>query len=325
MKVMGQRSWRAGEAMELLELPTPEPRADEVRVAVKAIGVNPVDWKMRTMGVLRLAARVLAPPPPVVVGVDFAGVVEAVGQQVRTVKVGDRVAGGTIFARRQRGSYADTVVVREDQLVPVPDHVGFEAASCVGVAGVTARMAIVDVGGMLRGPPAAEPPRVLVLGASGGVGQLTVQVAKLHGAFVVGVCSAKNVERVRALGADVVLDYHAGDPLEQARALGSFRVVVDCVGSYSGPACRSLLGARGRHVLVSGDTAASLMNVLVPPFSSRALLARPVTAFLRPVMDALAAGKLHIEIAERIPLVEAERAHALSRGGRMQGKIVLIP
>jgi len=94
MKLMAQRSWRRDEPLVLLELPTPEPSADQVRVAVKAIGVNPVDWKMRERGPLRAAARWLAPPPPVVVGVDFAGIVDAVGSAVREVRAGDRVLGG---------------------------------------------------------------------------------------------------------------------------------------------------------------------------------------------------------------------------------------
>src|SRR5204862_7713166 len=102
MKAMAQRTWNAAEPLELLELPTPEPNKGEVRVKVQAIGVNPVDWKMRSSGPLRLAARVLGPKPPVVVGVDFAGVVEAVGPGVTRAGVGDRVVGGTNFSRGQR-------------------------------------------------------------------------------------------------------------------------------------------------------------------------------------------------------------------------------
>lgn len=194
MKAMAQRTWKAGERLELVELPTPEPRRGEVRVGVQAVGVNPVDWKMRSHGPLRQAARLLGPKPPVVVGVDFAGVVDAVGPGVVGFSPGDRVVGGTDFSRGQRGSYADTVVVREDQLCPVPDSVDIAVAAALPVSGVTARMAVVDLGRIRRESTADR--RVLVLGASGAVGQLAVQIAKSEDAFVVGVCSAKNADLV---------------------------------------------------------------------------------------------------------------------------------
>ena len=263
MKLMAQASWKKGERLALIEVPTPAPRPDEIRVSVRAIGVNPVDWKMREMGPLRLAARLIGARPPVVVGVDFAGVVDAVGAKVVGVAVGDRVVGGTDFARRQRGSYADTVFVRADQLCALPDAVDFETAGALPVAGVTAWMSVIELGRVGAGQ------RALVLGASGGVGQLALQIAKrVRGAFVVAVCSAKNAELVRGLGADVVLDYTAGDALAQARAHAPYQAVIDCVGSYAGAGCRALLGPGGRHVIVSGDTIGTAIQPLVPPFTS---------------------------------------------------------
>jgi NADPH:quinone reductase-like Zn-dependent oxidoreductase len=320
MKGMGQRSWRRGEALVPFELPTPEPAPDQVRVAVRAIGVNPVDWKMREFGPLRLAARVIGAPPPVVVGVDFAGVVDAVGARVTGVRVGERVVGGTDFSRRQRGSYADTVLVRPDQLHPLPDGFDLEVAGALPVAGVTAWMSVVDLGRLAAGQ------RALILGASGGVGQLAVQIAKhVRGGRVVAVCSAKNVALVEALGADVVLDYGKGDALAQARAHGPYQVVVDCVGSYDGGGCRALLARGGRHVIVSGESIGAMAQLLAPPFSSRAVLGRPSRKRLAPVVAAVAAGQVQVRIAHRFALAEAEQAHALSRGGRVAGKIVLLP
>jgi NADPH:quinone reductase-like Zn-dependent oxidoreductase len=320
LKLLAQRSWAKGERLSIVELATPPPRPSEVRVAVKAIGVNPVDWKMREMGPLRLAARLIGPPPPVVVGVDFAGVVEAIGTHVGGVQVGDRVVGGTDFQRGQRGSYADTVFVRPDQLAPIPDGVDFETAGAIPVAGVTAWMSVVEIGRLATGQ------RALILGASGGVGQLAVQIAKnVCGAFTVGVCSAKNAALVRGLGADAVLDYGAGDPLDAARQHGPYQVVVDCVGGYSGAACRALLAQGGRHVIVSGEKLAAVAQLLVPPFSSRAVLGRPRRARLAPVVAAVAAGKLRVNVTHRFPLAAGEEAHALSRTGRVAGKIVLLP
>lgn len=319
MRAMAQRSWAAGEPLVAIELPTPEPRANEVRVAVRAIGVNPVDWKMRQRGPLRLAARLIGPRPPVIFGVDFAGVVEAVGAKVTSVKVGDPVVGGTDFSRGQRGSQADTVVVRESQLALLPAGFDLELAAALPVAGVTAYRCIVEVGRLGPGQ------RALVLGASGGVGQLAVQFARAQGGSAVGVCSGKNAALVRELGAEAVIDYTQGDPLVAARALAPFQVVLDAVGGYSGAACRRLLGPGGRHVMIAAEGLGESLNVVVPPFTSRSVLGRPTAARLRAVVDAVASGALRVRIEERIPLAEAERALALSQAGRMTGKIVLIP
>ena len=323
MHVMAQATWAPTDPLNMVELPTPEPRAGEVRVAVKAVGVNPVDWKMRQRGPLRLAARLLGPPLPFVPGVDFAGIVEALGPGVTALAAGDRVVGGTNFSRGQRGSYADVAVVRADQLCKLPPNVDLEAAGAMPVAGVTAWMAVVGIGRIAQAPEAER--RVLVLGASGGVGQLAVQLAKTHRATVVGVCSARNADRVRALGADAILDYQAGDPLEAAKAHGPFRVVVDCVGGYSAGACRGLLGSGGRHVMVPGDTFGAMVQILVPPFTSRLLLGKPDAAHLAPLVAEMEAGRLRVEIAHRLPLAQAEEAHRLSQSGRVAGKIVLVP
>lgn len=319
MQAMAQKSWAVGEPMVLTELPTPEPRADEVRVRVAAIGVNPVDWKMRTRGPLRLAARLLGPPPPVVVGVDFAGVIDAVGAKVTDLRVGDRVVGGTDFSRGQRGSYADTVVVRADQVTTLPTAVDTVIAGALPVAGVTAYRCVVEVGQLRPGQ------RALILGASGGVGQLAVQFARIRGGEAVGVCSTRNVPLVQALGAAHVLDYTQGDALAQARAFAPYQVVVDCVGGHGGAACRGLLGPGGRHVMIAAEGALETMNILVPPFSSRSVLGRPTAARLRPVVDAVASGALKLRIAATMPLIEAEAALAESHAGRLTGKLVLVP
>jgi NADPH:quinone reductase-like Zn-dependent oxidoreductase len=320
MKLMAQRSWRRAEPLVMVELPTPEPGADQVRVAVKAIGVNPVDWKLRESGPLRIAARWIGPPPPVVVGIDFAGIVDAVGAQVRDVRVGERVVGGTDFARRQRGSYADTVFVRADQLCALPSQIPFDVAGALPVAGVTAWMSVVEIGRLVAGQ------RALILGASGGVGQFAVQIAKrVQQGFVVGVCSGANAALVRGLGADVVLDYTERDALAQAQAYGPYQVVVDCVGSYSGPGCRALLARGGRHVIVSGDSLGAVAQLLAPPFSSKAVLGRPNRDRLERVVAAVAAGQLQVNIARRFRLDEAEQAHQLSQTGRVTGKLVLLP
>lgn len=320
MKAMAQRTWKKGSALELVELDDPTPQGHDVRVRVQAAGVNPVDWKMRTFGPLRLAARVIGPPPPVVVGVDFMGTVDAVGDRVTDFQPGDRVAGGTMFSRGQRGSMADTVCVRDDQIVRVPSSVSDDVAACLGVAGATAKLALDDIGRLPKGGT------VLVLGASGGVGQLVVSLARrAFDATVVGVCSTKNLSLVQQLGCAHAVDYSAGDPLLAARAFGPFDVVADCAGGYDGAACRRLLKPGGRHSIVAGDGFAASYQPLMPPFSSKLILGMPLSRNTQPVMDLLASGAVSIGISERLPLADLERAHELSRTGRLTGKLVMIP
>jgi NADPH:quinone reductase-like Zn-dependent oxidoreductase len=322
MYAMGQKSWRSGDPLVRIEMEPPPLGAHDVRVAVHAVGVNPVDWKMRSKGPLRFAARLLrpfrGPRGPVIVGVDFAGVVEAVGAKVTEIAAGTRVVGGTNFARGQHGSYADTVVVDADQVCPLPDNVPFDVAGALPVAGVTAWRALFEYRKIEPGK------KVLVLGASGGVGQLAVQIAK-HVAkadLVAGVCSSKNAEMVRSLGADLVLEYDHGDPFATAER---FDVIVDCVGSYGAAKCRTLLAPGGRHVMVAGDGAKMMAQVIVPPFRSRAILGRPNGARLRGIVDAVSAGQVKVQIAERLPLTDAELAHQKSQTRRMTGKLVLLP
>jgi len=312
-------SQNAGAPLAWAELPDVPLRPDDVRVEVHAVGVNPVDWKMREASLLGLAQRVVGPGGPFVCGVDFSGVVGAVGSRVTGVAVGDRVVGGTDFSRRQRGSYARTVQVRADQVALLPPEVAFDAAACLPVAGVTARMALFELGHLLE----RKAPRVLVLGASGGVGHFAVQLARAYGARVAGVCSAKNASLVARLGAEPI-DYGAGDALEAAAAHGPFDVIIDGIGTATYPLgrCCKLLAPDGTHVLVMPKPRDYAHIAL--PGRVRTVLGRPNRARLAPLVADLAAGKIEVVIAERIPLAEAERAHTVSKAGRVVGKLVLV-
>jgi NADPH:quinone reductase-like Zn-dependent oxidoreductase len=308
----------ASAPLAIVELPSRPLGPRDVRVRVRAIGVNPVDWKMREGGPLRIVQWILGPPGPIVLGIDFAGDVVEVGSGVRDLAVGARVVGGTNFARRQRGSYADEVVVRPDQCAVLPDAVGYDEAASLPVAAVTAWMSLVEHARATKGT------RVLVLGAAGGVGLAAIQLAKMLGATSVGVCSTRNVELVERLGA-IAIDYTRGAPLAAAREHGPFDLVVHAVGTATYPlrACRPLLARRGIVDLV----AVRPMDYPIVLFSRRVrtLLGRPTRERLTPLVEALARGDLTLPIAARIPFADAERAHQLSRAGKVVGKLLLLP
>ena len=305
--------------LEWQELPDRHMRKDEIRVAVKAAGVNPVDWKMRGVSLLSSAHWLLGPNGPFVCGVDFAGVVTEIGPDVTLVKVGDSVVGGTDFSKRQRGSYAKTVQVRQEQVAVLPAGVPFDVAACLPVAGVTAQTCLFALGGLGE----RKDAKVLVLGASGGVGHLAIQLARNAGARVVGVCSSRNVPLVTRLGVTAV-DYGAGDALDAAKAHGPFDIIVDAIGSKTYPIgrCRQLHAPGARHVLVMPVPADYLRLAFTPWL--KAVLGRPTGANLAPLAADVAAGRLEVVIEERIPFDEAERAHQISKAGRVVGKLVLV-
>lgn len=323
MKAMAQRNWNTGEPLELIELPTPEPSPREVRVRVRSAGLNPADCQMLVAPPLRMLARLLGPKPPVVLGVDFAGEIDAVGSMVTDFRPGERVVGSADFSRGQRGCFAETVLVRSDQICHVPDSVDLDVAVGLAIPGVTAHRTVVEIGGIRRVDPSER--RILVLGASGAVGQLIVQIGKLEGAFVVGVSSTKNLDLVKELGADVALDYTQGDALAQARGYGPFQIVADCADAYSRRGCISLLSRHGRFVMVSMHNLADIVHTLAPPFQARAILGKPTRERLAPLMAAADAGQLKVNIAQRLPLAELEEAVRLSESGRMTGKLILTP
>ncbi len=309
----------AAEPLRWTELPERPLRPDEIRVTVRAAGVNPVDHKMREGELLGVAQRVVGPSGPMVVGVDFAWEVAEVGPKVSDLKVGDRVVGGTDFSRQQRGSYAREVHVRRDQVAVLPASVDLVEAACLPVAGVTAYLCLYVQGRLDRTPEG----KALVRGASGGVGHFAIQLARLRGGSAVGVCSARNVELVKRLGATPV-DYGASDAAAQMANQGPYDVVVNAAGTTAYPIATMarLLKPAGTHVLVMPRPADYVHLAL--PGRVKTVLGQIRRPALEVLVAELAAGRLQVVIAERFPFDEAERAQQVSSTGRVAGKLVLV-
>lgn len=304
--------------LALVTLPSRPLGPRDVRVRVRAIGVNPVDWKMREGGPLRFAHRFIGPRGPLVVGVDFAGEVIEVAPGVTDLSVGDRVVGGTDFSRRQLGSYADEVVVRPDQCAKLPASVSFERAACLPVAAVTPWIVFTER------VPIGKGSRVLILGAAGGVGQFAMSLAKMLGATAVGVCSTRNVALVEKHHA-IAIDYTKGDALVAARAHGPYDCILNLVGTdvYPLAPCRAMLTDRGFVDLAVVRPTDALSIALDPKVY--AVLGRVTRARLEPLVAALEQGFLDPVIDETFSLADAEKAHRRSQSGRLTGKLLLIP
>jgi NADPH:quinone reductase-like Zn-dependent oxidoreductase len=226
--------------LKLQEIEKPSPNDDQILVKVRAASINPYDWHFveGTPKIMRMMGVGLRKPKDTRVGVDFAGTVEAVGKNVTQFKPGDDVFGG------RGGAFAEYVCRRAEGAVAVkPANITFEQAAAVNIAGITALQGLRDKGKVQPGQ------KVLINGASGGVGTFAVQIAKSFGAEVTGVCSTRNADLVRSLGADHVIDYTKED---FAKGVERYDVILDNVPNHSLSECRRILNANGKYVMIGG-------------------------------------------------------------------------
>src|SRR5437879_1036029 len=226
--------------LKLEEIEKPVPNDDQILVRVRAASVNPYDWHFieGTPKIMRAMGVGLRKPKDTRLGVDFAGTVEAVGKNVTQFKPGDEVFGG------RGGAFAEYVCPRANRAVALkPANLTFEQAASVNIAGITALQALRDKGKVQPGQ------KVLINGASGGVGTFAVQIAKSLGADVTGVCSTRNVDLVRSLGADHVIDYTKED---FAKGTERYDAILDNVPNHSLSECRRVLNPNGKYVLIGG-------------------------------------------------------------------------
>lgn len=322
MKAIRVHQFGPADALCPEEVPTPEPNAGEVRVKLAAAGLNFIDIYHRS--------GAYAMPTPFIPGLEGAGVVDAVGAGVTTVRVGDRVAYPS-----QAASYAEYVVIPADRTVPVPEGIDLNTATAAMLQGMTAHYYATST------YPIQPGDKVLVHAAAGGVGQLLVQIAKLRGGWVVGTVSTEEKAQIaKAAGADEVILYTEQDFEEEVKRLTDGRgvdVVYDSVGKTTFDKGLNCLRPRGYMVLcgqASGPVDPinpQILNQkgslyltrpsLGPYIATRAeLLQRADDLF-----NWLQAGKLHIRIDRTFPLEQAADAHRYMEARQTKGKVLLIP
>jgi NADPH:quinone reductase-like Zn-dependent oxidoreductase len=321
MKAAVFRCYGPPEVVKIEDVAKPVPLDDEVLVKVHAAALNPLDWHyMRGEPfIMRLSAGI-GRPKDTRLGVDFAGTVEAVGAKVTRFKPGDEVFGA------RSGALAEYVVVKESRnVLPKPANVSFVQAGSVGVAATTALQAVRDHGMVEPGQ------KVLINGASGGVGTFAVQIAKALGAEVTGVSSTRNVDLVKSLGADHVIDYTQQDFTEGSER---YHVVIDNVGNHSFGAVARVLEPDGHYVIVGGTSDNRWLGALTTP-----LLAMMQSPYLKPtykfflaetkpadfvfLAGLMADGRMTPVIDRTYPLAEAADAIEYLEKGRARGKVVV--
>jgi NADPH:quinone reductase-like Zn-dependent oxidoreductase len=307
--------------VELRDLEKPTPADDEVLVGVRATSVNIAEWYAVTgRPWLARATTGLRRPKDIRLGVDYAGTVEAVGKDVTQFNPGDDVFGG------RSGAYAEHVVAKEDRaIVRKPENVTFEQAAATGTAAITALQGLRDQGGLVPGQ------KVLIHGASGGVGTFAVQIAKALGATVTAVCSTPNVEIARSLGADRVVDYTQEDV---TRSGERYDLALDIAGTRPFSQLRRVLEPDATVVVIGGPRANRLLGPLGHVVGSRlaALRASQKVAFfiakfgkedMETLRSFLEDGRMTSVVDSVYPLDEIADALRHMGGGHPRGKIVV--
>lgn len=287
------------------DAPVPSILPDEVLIKVHSAGVNPVDWKIRMgYGNYRDAYNF-----PLTLGWDVAGTIESIGSMIKEFKVGD-----IVFARPEPirdGAYAEYIAVRGFELALVPTHITLQEAAGIPLASQTAWMAIFEKGNLQKGQ------KILIHGASGAVGSFAVQFAKLANAYVIATTSAKNIDMVKSLGADEVIDYKSEDFSQKVIGVD---VALDVVGGDT--QSRSLQVIRKGGILVStvgvDEKAGEQFNVHAISFRLVSNGAR-----LQQIGALVNAGLVRVIIGKEFPLSEAKAAHDLGESGQAEGKIIL--
>lgn len=321
MKAVVSRCYGGPEALEYVDVAKPTAGPNEVVVKVIAAAANPLDYHyMRGSPYLMRLASGIGSPSDQRMGVDFAGLVVETGKDVTKFAVGDAVFGG------RSGAFAEFVLIPEDRAIAAkPDNVSFEQAAAIPIAAVTALQALRDNGRLQAGE------KILINGASGGVGTYAVQIAKALGAEVHGVCSTRNVEMVRALGADHVFDYKYENYTDSDN---EYDLIVDMVGNHSLSANRRVLATQGRMVIVGGPKGnwiapviPMLKAAILSPFIDQeigTILAELDGNDLEYLASLMASERLTSRIDTRYALSETTEAMRYLETQRARGKVIIV-
>jgi NADPH:quinone reductase-like Zn-dependent oxidoreductase len=319
LKAIIYSAYGSPEILGCKDIAKPSAGDGEVLIRVHAASLNPLDWHfMRgTPYLLRLMTG-LRRPKDTRLGVDAAGQVEAVGRNVTQFKAGDEVFGSC------RGAFAEYACTRESSVVMKPKNVTFEQAAAVPIAAITALQGLRDHGHLRPGQ------KVLINGAAGGVGTFAVQIAKSLGADVTGVCSTRNVEMVRSIGADRIVDYTRENFTEGTQR---YDLILDAIGNYSLSAIRRVLNPKGTCVMVGGPTGrwkagltGTVTAFVVSKFVSQnfvGFIAKLNREDLTILSDLMQAGKVISVIDRRYELREVPEAIRYLEEGHARGKVVI--
>lgn len=320
MKAMVYHTYGSPEVLHLEEVPKPTPQANEVLLKIHAASLNAYDWHLlRADPFLARLSRGLFRPKLTILGADVAGRVEAVGSDVTQFQPGDEVFGD--LSLHGDSGFAEYVAVPETSFVRKPADMTFAEAAAIPMAAVTALQGLRDTGKIRAGQ------KVLINGASGGVGTFAVQIAKTFDAEVTAVCSTRKIEMTRALGADHVIDYTQEDFTQGEER---YDLILAVNGFYSLAAYKRVLKTNGTYVMVGGTNAqifqALFLSSLMSMFGDKKMgitMAKPNQKDLTFITELFEAGKVKPVIDRHYPLTELPDAIRYLEEGHAKGKVII--
>jgi len=305
MKAVVLKEYGGADALIYEEIEKPSPGAGEILIKVKNIGVNPIEWKVRNGFGAQLGLKL-----PIILGTEISGTIEEIGAEVKNFKSGDEVFGNINMMRG--GGYAEFAIAKESEIAHKPKNVDFEHAAAIPVGALTSWKAIFTTANLQAGQ------KILIHGASGGVGSLAVQFAKAKGAYVFATASGKNEEFVKGLGADEFIDYTKTKFEDVAKDVD---VVLDTIGGDTQTRSFEVLKKGGFLVTLPSPPSAELAEKF--GVKAEMIQSGPNGELLEEIAELAREGKIKTSIETVLPLSEIKKAHELSESGHTRGKIVL--
>lgn len=309
MRAVRIHGYGAADVLREERIPLPEPGPGQVLIAIRAAGINPVDWKTRR-------GHAVAPTPleaPLIIGWDVSGTVAALGPGAAGLAVGDEVYGMINFPAAHGGAYAEYAVAPAGHLAPKPPSLSHAEAAALPLAALTAWQALIETAGLRAGQ------RVLIHAAAGGVGHLAVQIAKARGAHVIGTASGGNEGYLRELGVDEFVNYRE---TRFEEAVAPVDIALDTMSGETRERSFGVVKPGGWLVSILGAPDAA--RAAAAGINARSIVVRPEADHLRELAALVAAGKLAPTIEAELPLSAARAAHERIETGHVRGKLVLL-
>ena len=318
MKAIVYSKYGSADVLKLTDIPKPVPNDNQVLVKVHSASVNPLDWRFMRADpfMVRFMGQGIFKPKKGQLGVDIAGTIEAVGKDVSQFKIGDEVFGGANI-----NGFAEYVALVETRLALKPASVSFEDSASTPIAGITALQSLRDIGKIQSGH------KVLINGASGGVGTFAVQIAKSFGAEVTGVCSTRNIEMVNSIGADYVIDYTKENFVKNNK---TYDIILDTVAYKSIGEYKRVLNPNGCFIMVGGSFGLmmklTIFGSLIKKMSGKTLtgiMAKITQKDLTEISQLLESAQIKPVIDRAYPLSETADALRYLEKGHAQGKVII--
>ena len=313
MKAIITKEYGSADVLNVENVDIPTIQDDEILIEIKAASVNPLDWRIRTGEMKIMTGKT----PPRILGSDYSGVVSKIGKNINTYNEGDEVFGMIDIVKLKEGCYAEFVKLKENDICLKPNNCSFEEAASLPLVALTSYMALVDIAKVEKGS------NVLINGCAGGVGSAAVQIAKALGCKTTGICSTKNIEFAKTLGADHIIDYKKENVLDK---MDTYDVVFDTVGNLKFSKSKNILKSNGIYVTTAVTISAMMFTPITNLFRSKKfklVVVKPDSNALSTIKQMAENEKLKGQVSKIFELEQIKEAHEMSQKGGFSGKLVL--